>query len=511
MATTVADEVSALTRIFSSSPPKLERTNRVPQSLSRPKTMNIYIANRDAERVEFLPCSKCSYTRSQSHTPLQINEFGNFHSTLIESGECKYHVVGLFPFSFFPCTSAINPASPDPIPLMPPPYTFRTRFSNVEKQSKPAAGQPLPTKNTKNQKLNAVHVSTFSNQSVGLTLHKKLFYNNLMNPLRSFLTAAVFCVLLGFRITDANGAETLDIAVIPKGTSHEFWKSIHAGALKAQQELQAKGQPVRIIWKGPLREDDREQQIQVVENFIAQRIDGMVLAPLDNRALVAPTERAIRARVPVVIIDSALKSDLPASYISTDNKKGGQLGAQHLSKILGGKGSVILLRYQVGSASTEEREAGFMEEIKKHPGIKVISQDQYAGATRDSAYKAARNLFNRYKEVDGIFCPCEPVTIGVLMALKDIGKTGKVQLVGFDSGTQSVEGLKNGSVQGLVVQNPLKMGYLGVMTMVDHIKGTKVPRRIDTGVQVVSPENMNQPEMNELIYPPYEKYLKEAK
>ena len=329
-----------------------------------------------------------------------------------------------------------------------------------------------------------------------------------MNPLKCFATAALCCSVLSFITPSASAAESLDIAVIPKGTSHEFWKSIHAGALKAQQELQANGQPVKIIWKGPLREDDREQQIQVVENFISQRVDGMVLAPLDNRALVAPTERAIRARVPVVIIDSALKSDLPASYISTDNYKGGQLGAQHLSKILGGKGKVILLRYQVGSASTEEREAGFMDEIKKHSGIKVISQDQYAGATRDSAYKAAQNLFNRYKDVNGIFCPCEPVTIGVLMALKDIGKTGAVQLMGFDSGTQSVEGLKNGSVQGLVVQNPLKMGYLGVMTMVDHINKKKVPRRIDTGVQVVTPENMNQPEMNELIYPPYDKYLK---
>ena len=319
--------------------------------------------------------------------------------------------------------------------------------------------------------------------------------------------AAVLCAGVAF----SGAAESLDIAVIPKGTSHEFWKSIHAGALKAQQELQEKGQPVKIIWKGPLREDDREQQIQVVENFIAQRIDGMVLAPLDNRALVAPTERAIRAKVPVVIIDSALKSEMPASYISTDNFNGGQLGAAHLAKILNGKGSVILLRYQVGSASTEEREAGFMDEIRKHSGIKVISQDQYAGATRDSAYKAAQNLFNRYKDVDGIFCPCEPVTIGVLMALKDIGKTGAVKLMGFDSGTQSVEGLKNGSVQGLVVQNPLKMGYLGVMTMVDHINKKKVARRIDTGVQVVTPENMNQPEMNELIYPPYDKYLKNAK
>jgi ribose transport system substrate-binding protein len=338
-----------------------------------------------------------------------------------------------------------------------------------------------------------------------------LHYNVPMNPLKCIATAAFSCALLGFSSVSARAAAPLNIAVIPKGTSHEFWKSIHAGALKAQQELEQKGQPVKIIWKGPLREDDREQQIQVVENFISQRVDGMVLAPLDNRALVAPTERAIRAKVPVVIIDSALKSDLPASYISTDNYKGGQLGAAHLAKILNGKGNVILLRYQVGSASTEEREAGFMDEIKKHSGIKVISQDQYAGATRDSAYKAAQNLFNRYKDVNGIFCPCEPVTIGVLMALKDIGKTGTVQLMGFDSGTQSVEGLKNGSVQGLVVQNPLKMGYLGVMTMVDHISKKRVPRRIDTGVQVVTPENMNQPEMNELIYPPYEKYLSNAK
>jgi ribose transport system substrate-binding protein len=324
-----------------------------------------------------------------------------------------------------------------------------------------------------------------------------------------FSVAVLACAIVSFSVLSARAAAPLDIAVIPKGTSHEFWKSIHAGAIKAQQELQAKGQPVKIIWKGPLREDDREQQIQVVENFISQRVDGIVLAPLDNSALVAPTERAIRARVPVVIIDSGLKSDLPASYVSTDNFNGGQLGAAHLAKILNGKGNVILLRYQVGSASTEEREAGFMEEIKKHKGIKVISSDQYSGATRDSAYQAAQNLFNRYgKDLNGIFAPCEPVTIGVLMALKDIGKTGSIQLVGFDSGSQSVEGLKNGSVQGLVVQNPLKMGYLGVMTMVDHINKKKVPRKIDTGVQVVTRENMNEPEMNELIYPPFDKYLK---
>jgi ribose transport system substrate-binding protein len=159
------------------------------------------------------------------------------------------------------------------------------------------------------------------------------------------------------------------------------------------------------------------------------------------------------------------------------------------------------------------REAGFMDEIKKYPDIKVISSDQYAGATRDSAYKAAQNILNRYgKEVQGIFAPCEPVTIGVLMALKDLGKAGgTVQLVGFDSGTQSVDGLKAGDVQGLVVQNPVKMGYLGVMTLVDVIQRKKVPKKIDTGVQVVTRDNMNEPEMKELIYPPIDKYLKDAK
>jgi ribose transport system substrate-binding protein len=320
---------------------------------------------------------------------------------------------------------------------------------------------------------------------------------------------AVACAsLAGFSLS-VLAAAPLDIAVIPKGTSHEFWKSIHAGAMKAQQELEAKGQPIKVIWKGPLREDDREQQIQVVENFISQRVDGIVLAPLDNRALVAPVERAVRGRVPVVIIDSGLKSDLPASYVATDNYKGGQLGAKHLAKILGGKGNVILLRYQVGSASTEEREAGFMDEIKKHKDIKVISSDQYTGATRDLAYKAAQNLFNRYgKEANGIFAPCEPVTIGVLMALKDLGKADSIKLVGFDAGSQSVEGMKNGTVHGLVVQNPVKMGYLGVMTMVDHINKKPVPRKIDTGVQVVTRENMNEPEINELLYPPLDKYLK---
>jgi ribose transport system substrate-binding protein len=305
--------------------------------------------------------------------------------------------------------------------------------------------------------------------------------------------------------------KTYTIAVIPKGTTHEFWKSIHAGAVKAEQELAAKGTKVKLFWKGPLREDDRDQQIQVVENFASRKVDGIVLAPLDSRALVAPVASALQAGVPTVVIDSDLESDKQVSFVATDNFKGGQMAGEFLAKQLGGKGKVVLLRYQVGSASTEAREAGFLDAVKKVPGLKLISSDQHAGATREMAYQASQNLLNRYgKDVDGIFCPNETATIAMTKALRDIGRAGgKVKLVGFDSGTQSVLDLKNGDVQALVVQDPLKMGYLGVVTVVEHIQGKKVAKRIDTGVSMVTQENMGQPDMAALLAPPIAKYLKE--
>jgi ribose transport system substrate-binding protein len=305
--------------------------------------------------------------------------------------------------------------------------------------------------------------------------------------------------------------EDYQIAVIPKGTTHEFWKSIHAGAMQAAEELKAEGVEVRIIWKGPLREDDREQQVQVVENFIARRVSGMVLAPLDARALVAPAETAVRAGIPVVIIDSALNSPLPVSTVSTDNYKGGVLGARRLAEVLGGKGRVILIRVLAGSMSTEQREAGFLETMRKEfPGIVVLSSDQHAGPTRDTAYRTSQNLLNRFgREVDGIFAPNESSATGMLLALRDAGLAGgRVKYIGFDSGTQILPALKAGDMQGIVVQNPMKMGYLGVKTLVAQLRRQPVEREIDTGCELVTPENMDNPAVADLLRPPLAKYLK---
>ena len=304
---------------------------------------------------------------------------------------------------------------------------------------------------------------------------------------------------------DSSGAAKpgkLTIAVIPKGETHVFWQSVHAGAVKAAKELD-----VEILWKGPLQENDRAGQIAEVENFINRGVSGICLAPLDDKALRKPVSAAVARKIPVVIFDSGLQSDEQVSYVSTDNYKGGTLAGERLAEILGKKGKVALLRYMVGSASTVEREQGFLDAIKKHPGITVEHDTQYAGATADTAIVNSENLLTALKtpdgglKVDGIFAPNESSAIGMLRALENAGLAGKIKFVGFDSSEKLVDALKSGKLHGTVLQNPVKMGYLAVKTMVEHLKGQKVEKRIDTGAVMVTPENMEQPEMKAMLHP----------
>jgi ribose transport system substrate-binding protein len=332
-----------------------------------------------------------------------------------------------------------------------------------------------------------------------------------MRKLLPLLLLVSLCALTGCtKQNGSNGKKKFTVAVIPKGTTHEFWKSIHAGSNKAASELSAQGADTEVIWKGPLREDDREQQIQVVEGFAAQGISGIVLAPLDNRALVRPVVDAGSAGVPTVIIDSGLETESIVSFVATDNRKGGVLAAERMGQLLNGKGKVMVLRYAEGSASTTEREEGFIGEIKqKFPEIQLISTDQYAGATRDTAKRASENLLNRFgDEVQGIFTPNESSTAGMLSALQDIGKAGKVQFVGFDNSQLFIDAMRADQLHGVVVQNPFNMGYLGVKTMVDHLQGKPVEKKIDTGVMLVMKENLDSPEVQTLLHPPLDQYLK---
>jgi len=326
---------------------------------------------------------------------------------------------------------------------------------------------------------------------------------------RQWIFFALLLLFTACQKSDTGPAQQT-IAVIPKGTTHVFWKSIQAGAYKAGSEL-----GVKIDWIGPEKEDDRQQQISLVDNQVLNQVAGIVLAPIDELALRRPVQYAVKAGIPVIIIDSGLRDaeEFYTSFIATNNYMGGELAAQALAGVLGEKGRVIVLRFVEGSASTEKRAAGFLDKIKNYPAIEVASAEQYGGATQSQAQQVAENILLRFTDpagelnIDGIFCTNESTTYGMLQALRRKRLSGQVRFVGFDSSPALLEGLRNKELDGLVVQDPFKMGYLGVKTMMQALHGEPVGKEIDTGVTLVNQKNMDHPEIKQLLHPDLKKWL----
>lgn len=303
--------------------------------------------------------------------------------------------------------------------------------------------------------------------------------------------------LLALALSTAAFAQDITLAVIPKGTTHPFWKTVEAGARKAAEET-----GVKINWRGPILENDRAQQIAVVQQFVGSKVSGIVLAPLDATALVGPVRSATDAKIPVIIMDSALNGEAGkefSSFVATDNRRGGEIGGEELARLLNGKGKVVLLRYIEGSASTNEREEGFLSVMKKHPGIEVIMSNRYAGPSISTAQDAAMNMIDKIREADGIFCPNDPSTQGMLLALRQNGLAGKKKFVGFDTSSQLVAALKRDQIDAIVAQNPFKMGYLSVKTAVAVIRGEKFEGRVDTGCELVTKANLESPAVKAIL------------
>lgn len=320
-------------------------------------------------------------------------------------------------------------------------------------------------------------------------MFKRLF------PLSILLTLLWLC--------SCSTSKQTEIALIPKGNDILFWKTVHAGGAKAAQEF-----GVKIIWQGPQKESDREQQINIVQNFISRGVDAMVLAPLDENALARPVQSALKRKIPVVIIDSGLKGEGYSSFIATNNYASGELAAQKLTEMLGSKGSVILMRFNEGSNSTHNREEGFLAWMRANaPGVTLLSTDQYAGVTIELALKTGQNLLNKYPQVNGIFCPNESTTFGMLRALKTVGKAGEVKLVGFDYTEPIAEGIRAREISGVIVQDPFSIGYLGVKTAVQALRGEAVSPRIETNVIFVTPDNITSPEIMAVTSPDIKKWL----
>lgn len=288
-------------------------------------------------------------------------------------------------------------------------------------------------------------------------------------------------------------SKPLSIAVIPKGATHPFWRSVRAGAEEAAQEFHSK-----IYWSSPERESDRERQIQIIEDFITQKVDGIVLAPLDRKALVPSVEKLSRLNIPCVIIDSSVDTDKYLTFAATDNYLGGALAARRMGEILGGKGNVILVKYMPGSASTMARESGFSETIQKEfPGIKIVDS-QHGRDTVETALQTVEDMLTRNKDVQGLFAVNTSTAVGALQALQSQQRT-EIKMIGFDAEEALMNALKAGQIDALIVQDPFRMGYEGVKAIVAHHKGETLPKRIDTGVAVVTKASLNDPKIKDML------------
>jgi ribose transport system substrate-binding protein len=294
--------------------------------------------------------------------------------------------------------------------------------------------------------------------------------------------------------------KALKLAVIPKGMTHEFWKSVNHGAIQASMNFS----PLTIEWKGPNEERDVQGQIEIVKNMIVMGVDGIILAPVHSESLVDVVKEAEAAGIPTLIFDSALSKDASiVSYVATDNFHGGELAAETLAKAIGEKGNVIMLRYTEGSESTEQREAGFLKKIAEYPDVKVLSSDQFAGTSIQAAQEKANQMLLKYQdEVNGIFGVCESNCNGILEALEQSGQSGKVKFVAFDPSDRLIDGLMNGKVDGIVLQDPDRMGYDSVRLLAAKLRGEEVPEKLSTGEHVATPDNVETDIIRRLLNPP---------
>jgi ribose transport system substrate-binding protein len=314
---------------------------------------------------------------------------------------------------------------------------------------------------------------------------------------KSKLIVLIALALFAAACNGARGANTSQktIAVIPKGVSHSFWLTVKAGAEAAGKDLN-----VKIVWKGAAQETDYSGQINIVEDMINQRVDGIVLAPSHGESLVPMVERAQAAGIPVTIFDSGISTGKYLSYVSTDNRNGGVVAAKRMGEKLGGKGKVAILGVKKGSVSTDEREEGFRDTIQKEfPRITLVPIIFYGEANAAKSLQVAEDLLTSHSDLTGLFASNESSTVGAVRAIQQRALAGKVTLVGFDATADLVRNVREGAIDSLVLQNPFKMGYEGVKTIVDKIRGKQPEHRIDTGVALLTKENVDTPDIQKLI------------
>jgi ribose transport system substrate-binding protein len=317
-------------------------------------------------------------------------------------------------------------------------------------------------------------------------------------------TALAFGLVAPSMIDVASAADKkFTIALIPGLTTDAFYITMHKGAAAA-----AKALGVDLVFQGAA-DFNPVTQVPVLNAIIGRKPDAILIAPTDKVQLVESLKKAVDAGIPVITVDTFIgdghyqtgsgDADFPLSYIASDNILGGEIAARALAKAIGDKGKVYVSNVRPGVSTTDQREEGFKNEMKKHPNITVL-ETQF---NEDDANKAAsqfQSVYARNSDISGVFGANLFSAMGAANGVKQSGGTGKVKVVAFDAPTSIVGEIKAGNVDIAIAQHPAEIGYFGVVAAYAHLTGQSIPTLIGTGFTVIDKDNVDDPNVKRFIY-----------
>jgi ribose transport system substrate-binding protein len=288
-------------------------------------------------------------------------------------------------------------------------------------------------------------------------------------------------------------AEQAYIPLVSKGFQHQFWQAVKAGAEQAGKEFN-----VKVSFEGPESEAMVDKQVDMLSAALAKKPAAVGFAALDSKAAVPLLKKAQAAKVPVVAFDSGVDSDIPVTTATTDNKAAAALAADKLAELIGKSGDVAVVAHDQTSRTGVDRRDGFVERMKvAYPNVKIVSI-QYGGGDHLKSTEIAKSILQAHPNIKGIFGTNEGSAIGVANGVKEMKR--KVVIVGYDSGKQQKDAIKEGLIAGAITQNPVGIGYRTVEAAVKALKGEKLPKVIDTGFYWYDKTNINDPKIAAVLY-----------
>lgn len=286
------------------------------------------------------------------------------------------------------------------------------------------------------------------------------------------------------------------IAVICKGSQHEFWKTVEQGALDAGEEL-----GVRVSFIAPEDESQIDVQIGMMEDAIADGADAIVLGPLDTERLNDVIDKAVGKGIPVITLDSDVTTDKREATIGTNNINAGAIAARNAAEMMGGKGQVAIIGHEEGAQTAIERYQGFADTIEENYKDITVVGVEYCGGSSDVAKQQTEQFLKDYPDIKCFYGLNEGSAVGIAAAIDEMGLKDSIPVIGFDSSDDEIEYLKKGVIDGMMVQNPYNMGYIGVRNINKVLDGRKIEEKIETGATYVNADNLQDEDTEWLLYP----------